>query len=77
MAEKTNNLLHERNGVFDVAPGAGITSTIAEAIERATRERRSITFNFSGVPVMVVPESDPGLIRRDMQRAWERLHSGS
>lgn len=74
MADKPNNLERERNGIFDVAPGAGITSTIAEAIERFKREGRSITFNFSDVPVTVEAESDPELIRQDYFQAWEQLH---
>lgn len=74
MADKPNNLTQERHGVFDVAPGAEITSVIAEAAERSKHEGRPITFNFSDVPVTVVPESDPELIRRDVQRSWEKLH---
>lgn len=76
MAEQTHNLMEERGGVFDVMPGAGIMSTIAEAIERAKDEGRPITFNFSDVPVTVVPESDPERVRADMQSTWERLHEG-
>lgn len=77
MGDKTSNLMQERDGIFDVAPGAGITSTIAEAIERSQHEDRPITFNFSDVPVTVVADSDPEMIRLDTQRAWEKLHSGS
>jgi hypothetical protein len=77
MNDKTSNLTQERRGVFSVTPGAGITVTIAEAIERSKRENRPITFNFSDVPVTVVPESDPETIRCEMQRAWEELHGGA
>lgn len=47
------------------------------AIERSQHETRPIIFNFSDVPVTVKPESDPELVRCDMQRAWEELHSRS
>jgi hypothetical protein len=77
MGDKTSNLERERNGTFDVAPGVGITSTIAEAIERSKREDRPITFNFSDVPVRVESESNPEVIRQDYFRAWEELHSDS
>lgn len=77
MADKSNNLMQERNGIFDVTPGADIDATIAEAIERSKHEGRPIIFNFSDVPVTVEAESDPELIHRDMQRAWEQLHSSS
>jgi hypothetical protein len=76
MDKKTSNLGEERSGIFEVVPGAELTSTIAEAIEQSKRGNRPITFNFSDVPVTVVSESDPELIRCDMQRAWEELHSG-
>jgi hypothetical protein len=75
VAGATNNLLHEHDGVFDVMPGAELDATIAEAIEQSKREDRPITFNFSGVPLTVEPESDPTSIRVDMFRAWEQLHS--
>jgi hypothetical protein len=77
MVSQMNNLTQERKGVFEVMPGAEIDATIAEAIERSKREGRPITFNFSDVPLTVVPESDPELIRSDMFRAWEQLRRGS
>jgi hypothetical protein len=77
MSNTSNLMQQHHDGVFDVMPGADITSTIAEAIEQSQRENRPITFNFSDVPVTVVPESDPELVRCDMQRAWEELHSRS
>jgi hypothetical protein len=76
MGNKTSSLMQECSGIFNVTPGAGITATITEAIERSRRENRPITFNFSDVLVTVVPESDPEMIRCDMRRAWEELHSG-
>jgi hypothetical protein len=77
MANQVNNLMREHDGIFDVAPGADITATIAEAIERSKREDRPITFNFSDVPITVEAESNPELIRLDMQRAWNQLHRDS
>jgi hypothetical protein len=74
VSERTTNLMQEHDGVFDVIPGAGLAPTIAEAIERAAREGRPITFNFSDVPVTVEPESDPEAVRNDMQHAWEQIH---
>ncbi len=77
MAEQTKNLMQEHDGIFDVIPGAGITSVVAEAIERSKRERRPIIFSFSDVPVTITSKSDPEIVRADMFSAWEQLHSGS
>jgi hypothetical protein len=67
-----NNLWDEKNGVFEVSPGANITATIAEAIKRARSAGREIVFEFNGVTVAVQADSYPELIHRD----WSRSMSG-
>ena len=66
------NLWEEKNGIFQVSPGAEIGRTIREAIERAHRESRSLAFEFNGVIVTVAADSSPDLIYRD----WHRALSG-
>lgn len=67
-----SNLYEEVGGVFKVYGGANITSTIAEAIQRAADTLNHVAFEFNGVTVTVAPTSDPALILRD----WTRALSG-
>lgn len=63
-----SNFWDEENGVFEVGAGAEVGATIAEAIEKAKNEQRSIAFKFNDVVVEVDAESNPSLIYRDWQR---------
>ncbi len=63
------NLWEEKDGVFEVSPGAEINRTIQEAIELSRKEGVIIAFDFNGVLVKVQADSDPILIYRDWHRA--------
>jgi len=68
-----SSLWEEVDGVFTIMIGANIESTIVEAIARSAEEEgRNIAFEFNGVTVSVLPDSDPVLIYRD----WLRARSG-
>lgn len=59
----------ETNGVFEVSLNAEISATIAEAISRASDEKRTITFLFSGVLVTAGESDDAAALHRDWDRA--------
>ena len=63
------NLWREKEGVYDVMPGANITTTISEAIALSAKKKQPIVFEFNGVKVTVRSDSDPKLIYRDWSRA--------
>lgn len=63
------NLWQEKNGVYEIMPGANITAAIAEAILLSAKKKRSIRFKFNGVLITVRSDSDPKLIYRDWSRA--------
>jgi hypothetical protein len=64
-----SNFWEEKDGIFEISPGANITDTIAEGIRKATKEARVIRFEFNGVIVAVAGDSDRKLLYRDWQRA--------
>lgn len=69
------NLWEEKDGIFEVAPGSEINSTIHEAMSLAKTLRyvgASVTFAFNGVIVSVRGDSSPDLVYRD----WSRAMSG-
>lgn len=63
------NLWREKEGVYDVMPGANIAATISEAIALSAKKKKPIVFEFNGVKVTVCSDSDPKLIYRDWSRA--------
>lgn len=63
------NLWKEEDGTFSVMCGSTINTAIAEAIELAAEENRTIKFDFNGVEVSVVGNSNPELVYRDWSRA--------
>lgn len=67
------NFMRQTNGVYDVAPGAHIESTIREAIELATKRACTITFVFNNVTVSVRSDSDPKHALRDYWQAIARI----
>ncbi len=61
--------IDDKTHSIEVAAGANITDTIAEAISVARGLDTTMQFEFNGVTVSVCSDSDPKLIQRDLLRA--------
>jgi hypothetical protein len=66
------NIWRKRYGMYEILPGADIQSTISDTIRLSKQERQLVVFEFNGIVVSVLGDSDAGLIYRDWSRAMDR-----
>lgn len=67
------NFVRKKDGSFSVVVGSCVIHTVHEAIVIATKDKRSIEFEFGNVHICVHGDSCMELILRDWDRAYNGL----